>query len=197
MASTPKKNTTGQSAPSRTIVADKEDVVAPRAVFALSQTSTDDAAPAAEEKESRSAESAPFLATSLPVAEIQQSVRAAVEKGVIESRAAFAKAKTSVDEAASAIEVSFTAAKEGVIAINSKAFAALRANAESNFDHLKASFEAKSLSDLVALQSDYARKQVESMTAQAKEFGVLAQKTLTETVEPIKEQVAKSFKIAI
>ena len=84
-----------------------------------------------------------------------------------------------------------------MIAFNSKAFGALRANAETNFDYLMASFEAKSLSDLVALQSDYARKQVEFMTAQAKEFGVLAQKTLTDTVEPIKEQVAKSFKIAI
>jgi phasin len=132
-----------------------------------------------------------------PVAEIQQSVRTAVEKTVVDSRAAFAKAKASADEAASAFEVSFTAAKDGVLAINAKAFEALRANAEANFDYVKASLAVKSLSDLIALQSEFARKQVDAMTAQVKDIGALAQKTMTETSEPIKEQVAKSFKIAV
>lgn len=195
MATAPKKNTVGQSAPAPTRAAPAVDVVAPRAVFVLSPTSTD--ATGAPEEVAPAAKAAPILAAALPVTEIQESVRSALEKGVVESRAAFAKVKASVDDASSAIEVSFAAAKDGVIAINSKAFEALRANAEANFDYLRASFEVKSLSDLVALQSKYARKQVETMTAQAKDIGVLAQKTLTGTVEPIKEQVAKSFKIAI
>ena len=83
---------------------------------------------------------------------MQDSVRTALEKGVSESRAAFAKAKASVDDAANALELSFTAAKDGAIAINAKALEALRANTEANFDFVKASFAAKSLSDLVALQ---------------------------------------------
>ena len=132
-----------------------------------------------------------------PVLEMQRNARAALEKGVVESRAAFAKAKASADEAASAIEVSFTAAKDGVLAINAKAFEALRANAEANFDFLKASLAVKSFSDLVALQNEYARRQVETMTAQAKDIGVLAQKTMSATAQPIKEQVAKSFNIAV
>ena len=37
-----------------------------------------------------------------PAVEIQQSFRSALEKGVLESRAAFVKAKTAADEAASA-----------------------------------------------------------------------------------------------
>ena len=59
-----------------------------------------------------------------PVAGMQESVRAALEKGVAKSRAAFVKAKVSADEAASAFEQSFTAAKDGVIAINAKALEA-------------------------------------------------------------------------
>jgi phasin len=132
-----------------------------------------------------------------PVAEMQQSVRAALEKGVIDSRAAFAKARTSADEAASALELSFNAARHGVIALNAKALEAMRTNAEANFDFMKASFAAKSLSDLVALQSEFARKQVEAMTGQAKDIGALAQKTMQDTFEPITGQVAKSFKIAV
>ena len=128
---------------------------------------------------------------------MQESVRAAVEKGVVESRAAFVKAKVSADDAANALEQSFTAAKDGVIAINAKAMDALRANTEANFEFVKASFAVKSLSDLVALQSEFTRKQVDAMTGQAKDIGALTQKTIAEAIEPIKGQMARSFKIAV
>lgn len=132
-----------------------------------------------------------------PAAEMQESVRTAVEKGVADTRAAFARAKATADEAANAFELSFAAAKEGVIAINAKALEALRANAESNFDFIKASVSAKSLSDLVALQGEFARKQFDAVTVQAKDIGALAQKSIVETLEPIKERFAKTFKIAV
>ena len=132
-----------------------------------------------------------------PAAEIQQSVRSALEKGVVESRAAFAKAKTVADETASAFEVCFAAAKDGALAINTKAFEALRVNADANFDFLKAVFAVKSLPDLITLQTEFARKQVETITGQSKDFGALAQKAMADAVEPIKEQVARSFKLAV
>lgn len=132
-----------------------------------------------------------------PAVEIQQSFRGALEKGVLESRAAFVKAKTAADEAASAFEVSFAAARDGALAINAKAFEALRANAEANFDFLKAVLAAKSLSDVVSLHAEFTRKQVETMTGQTKDIGALTQKAMTEAVEPIKERLAKSFKIAV
>ena len=58
-------------------------------------------------------------------------------------------------------------------------------------------FAAKSLPDLVTLQTEFARKQVETITSQTKDFGALTQKAMADAVEPIKEQVAKSFKIAV
>ena len=136
------------------------------------------------------------LATA-PAAEIQQSFRSALEKGVVESRAAFAKAKAAADETANAFEVSLAAAKDGALAINTKAFEALRLNADANFDFLKAVFAVKSLPDLITLQTEFARKQVETITGQSKDFGALAQKAMAEAVEPIKEQVARSFKLAV
>jgi phasin len=136
------------------------------------------------------------LATA-PAAEIQQSFRSALEKGVVESRAAFAKAKAAADETANAFEVSLAAAKAGALAINTKAFEALRLNADANFDFLKAVFAVKSLPDLITLQTEFARKQVETITGQSKDFGALAQKAMADAVEPIKEQVARSFKLAV
>jgi len=140
-------------------------------------------------------ETAPLA--SEPVTEIQEKVRAALEKGVVESKAAFAKAKASADEAANAFEQSFAAAKDGAVAINVKAIEALRANAEANFDFMKATFRVKSLSDLVALQGEFARKQVEAVTGQVKDIGTLTQKAVAEAYAPIKDQVAKSFKVAV
>ena len=132
-----------------------------------------------------------------PAVEIQQSFRSALEKGVAESRAAFVKAKTAADEAASAFEVSFAAVKDGALAINAKAFEALRANSEANFDFLKALLAAKSLSDVIALNAEFTRKQIETITGQTKDIGALTQKAVTDAVEPIKERLARSFKIAV
>ena len=132
-----------------------------------------------------------------PAAEMQQTVRSTLEKGVVESRAVFAKAKASADEAANAFEQSFAAAKDGVIAINAKALEALRANTEANLDFVKACFAVKSLSDLVALQTEFARKRVDTTALQIKDLGALTQKAMIETIEPVKEQVARSFKLAV
>jgi len=82
-----------------------------------------------------------------PALEMQESVRNVLQKGAVETRAAFAKAKASAEDAASAFELSFAAAKDGVVAFNAKAFAAARANAEANFDFLKASMAIRSIPD--------------------------------------------------
>jgi phasin len=132
-----------------------------------------------------------------PAAEIQQSFRSALEKGVVDSRAVFTKTKIAADEAVTAFEVSLAAAKDGALAINAKAFDTLRLNADANFDFLKALFAVKSLPDLVTLQSEFARRHVETITSQTKDFGALAQKAMTDAVEPIKEQMAKSFRFAV
>jgi phasin len=189
MASASKKNA-ARAAPAAVESKADEALVAPRAVFVRPHDLG--AGPAASSPAANNAFAAPA-----PAVEIQQSFRSALEKGVVESRAAFAKAKTAADETASALEVSFAAASNGARAINAKAFEALRANADANFDFLKAALGAKSLTDLIALQSEFARTQVESMTSQTKDLGALTQKAVVDAVEPIKEQVAKSFKIAV
>jgi phasin len=131
-----------------------------------------------------------------PAMEMQETVRHVIEKGVVDTRAAFVKAKVSAEDAANAFELSFAAAKDGVIAFNAKALEAVRANTEANFDFVKASFAAKSIPDLVALQKDFARERADAVVAQLKDLTDLAQKTVVETFEPIKDQLTKSLNIA-
>lgn len=180
MAPAPKKNAAARAARAPTKSALVKALIASRAASATPET-------LAEEVESAVA----------PMAEVQESFRNALEKSAIDPRASFAEAKTAADEAASALEVSFAAAKDGAVAINAKGFEALRANADANFEFLKAVFAVKSLPDLVTLQTEFARKQVETFASQSKDLGALTQKAMADAVEPIKRQVAKSFKIAV
>jgi phasin len=136
-------------------------------------------------------------AASAPIAEVQEKVRKAVEKSVADTRAAYAKAKAAAEEATGALEASCSTAAKGIVEFNTKAIEALRANAEANFDFLKSVISAKSLSEFVTLQSEHVRKQAEAITTQAKEMSALSQKVATESAEPIKSQVAKTFKLAV
>ena len=132
-----------------------------------------------------------------PALEMQESVRHVLQHSVVESREAFVKAKASAEDAANAFELSFVAAKDGVIAFNTKAFAAARANAEASFDFVKAALAVKSAPDFVALHNEFARKQADAVVVQVKDLAETAKKAVVETFEPIKEQLTKSLRIAV
>jgi phasin len=134
---------------------------------------------------------------SAPAADIQQNVRKAFEKGVVETRAAYAKVKAAAEETSGALETSAATAAKGVVEFNTKTLDVLRANAEANFDFFRAVIGVKSLSELVTLQTEHVRKQGEAVTAHAKEISALGQKIAAASVEPIKSQVAKTFKLAV
>lgn len=183
MATGPKK--TAASAP---LSEDAPEAVAPVTVAAP-------AAPVVAEAANEVAKTLEASAASL--SELQGNLRSVVEKGLVETRAAYAKAKSSADEAAGALETSYAVAKAGVVAINAKALEALKANIEANFDFVKSAIAVKNVADYVTLQGEFARKQLDAMSDQTKQFSALAQKLAAETAEPIKEQVAKTFKIAV
>ena len=147
--------------------------------------------PAAAEMK-KAVEAAPAIVT-----EMQEKMRKAVEKSVVDAREAYAKAKTAAEQATGALETSLAAAKTGLAEINTKALQAMRSNVEANFDFAHALVGVKSVSDFVALQSEFTRKQVETFTGQTKELSALAQKVANDSTAPIKDQVAKSLKIAV
>jgi phasin len=137
------------------------------------------------------------VAFSAPTAEIQDTVRKAFEKGVADTRAAYARAKTAAEETSGALETSCATAAKGIVEFNGKALDALRANAEANFDFIKSVIGVKSVPEFITLQSEHARRQAEAIAAQAKEIATLSQKVAAESVEPLKTQFAKTFKIAV
>jgi len=138
-----------------------------------------------------------FEAPMASLQNMQEKARALVEKGIVESRANYAKLKTSADETSSAIEASYGAAKSGVIEFNVKAIEALKASADANFDFFKSLASAKSMSEYVTLHTEFTRKQFEAASTQSKELASLARKVADETVAPFKAHVSKAFKVAV
>ena len=133
----------------------------------------------------------------VPMQEVQGKARALIEKSLVEGRANFAKAKSVANETTAAIEASYGAAKDGVVEFNVKAIEAIKASADANFELFKSLAGAKSISEVVTLQTEFSRKQFEGAYTQAKDLAALARKVADEASAPIKAHVSKSLKLAV
>jgi hypothetical protein len=103
-------------------------------------------------------------------------------------------AKEAVTETVQTLESSFGAASKSLHAFSAKALEAYQANAVASVSYLQALSGVRSISEAIALQSDHARKQYESLSAQAKELTALAQQVASDAAGPFKDQIGKVFK---
>lgn len=120
--------------------------------------------------------------------------RAFAEKGVEQSKEAYAKMKTGAETAQKALETSFENAKSVAGEMSLKSIAAARANAEAGFSHLEALVGARSLSEVIELQTAYLRKSVETAVEQAKDFQSVSTKAADELSRPVKDAFEKAMK---
>ena len=71
-----------------------------------------------------------------------------------------------------------------------------KANTTAQLDFAQSLFGVKTPSEAMELWSSHAKKQYETLAAQAKELAELGQKVATETVEPIKASASKYYQPA-
>jgi phasin len=121
-------------------------------------------------------------------------IRAFAEKGVEQSKEAYAKLKTGSEEAQKVLETTYETAKSATSDLSLKAIAALRTSAEANFSHLEALVGAKSLSEVVELQTAFLRQRFEQSVEQAKDFQAAASKAAEDVSKPVKAVFEKTFK---
>jgi phasin len=137
----------------------------------------------------------PFSASVIPF-EVPEQVRAFAEKGVSQARESYTKFKDAAETHNSTIEAVFTTATKGVTDYSAKLLDIYKANTSATFDFAQELVGAKTPSQAMELWSAHTKKQVETLTAQAKELAELAQRIATETAEPIKAGASKLFKPA-
>lgn len=121
-------------------------------------------------------------------------VRAFAEKGIEQSKEAYSKLKTNAEEAQKALESTYETVKSVGNDLSLKAIAALRANSEAGFSHLEALVGAKSLSEVIELQTAFVRKSVETAVEQAKDLQAVTSKAAEDVSKPIKTAFEKTFK---
>jgi hypothetical protein len=81
-----------------------------------------------------------------------------------------------------------------MVAVNVKVLQAFLANAETNLDFLAALPSVRSLSEFVALQSQFASKQVDAMVRPAAQIGALTQNTMASAVDVMRNQITRSVR---
>jgi phasin len=121
-------------------------------------------------------------------------VRAFAEKGIEQSKEAYSKLKTGAEDAQKAFESTYETAKSAGSDVSLKTIAALRTNSEASFAHLEALVGAKSLSEVIELQTAFVRKSVETAVEQAKELQAVTTKAAEDVTKPIKTIFEKSLK---
>jgi phasin len=137
----------------------------------------------------------PFSASIIPF-EVPEQVRAFAERGVSQARDNYAKFKDAAETHNGTIEAVFTTASKGASEYSAKVMEFMKTNTSANLSFAHELLGMKSPSEAMELWTAHARKQFETLAAQAKELTELSQKVTSETVEPIKATAAKYYKPA-
>ncbi|WP_274630038.1 phasin [Arvimicrobium flavum] len=120
--------------------------------------------------------------------------RVIAEKGVEQSKEVYAKVKAGAEDTHKALESTFENARSAGNDLSLKAIAALRTNAEASFSHLEALVAARSLSEVIELQTAFFRKRFELSVEQARDMQGVVSKAAEEVAKPIKDVFERSVR---
>ena len=121
-------------------------------------------------------------------------LRAFAEKGVEQSKEVYSKMKTSAEEAQKTVETAMETMKKAGSEMSLKGIGAMRAGVEADFSYMESLVHAKSLSEIIELQTTYMRKRMEMVVDQAKEMQAATTKMAEEISKPAKDAFEKSMK---
>jgi phasin len=126
-------------------------------------------------------------------ADATQAFRETAENGSAQAKAAFANASTAAADTATLMKDSYSRTVKGAQEYNTKVIEFAQANTKAAFEFAQELVGVKSPSEFFELSTNHSRKQFETLTDQAKELAILAQKVTLATVEPIKAGATKAF----
>ena len=125
--------------------------------------------------------------------DVTQAFRETAENGSAQAKAAFEKASTAAADATTLMKDSYSRTVKGAQEYHTKVIEFAQANTKAAFDFAQELVGVKSPSEFFELSTNHSRKQFETLTEQAKELAMLAQKVTLATAEPIKAGATKAF----
>lgn len=120
--------------------------------------------------------------------------RAFAENGLEQSRLAYDKFKSQAEHAQQSMETTLETARQAGSEMSLKSISAMRTNAELGFAHFEALVKARTLSEMLELQTAFVRQSIELAVEQAKDFQATSTKATEDVIKPMKDAFEKSIK---
>jgi len=117
----------------------------------------------------------------LPKFEIPPEMRQFAERSVDEAKKAFDGFMTAAQQAVAQVEGRAVAAQAGVDDVRKKAMTFAEQNVASSFEFARKLAQARDLEEVVRLQTEFAKTQMQVLGEQAKELGAQATRATRET----------------
>ena len=108
--------------------------------------------------------------------EIPAEMRNVAEQSVVQARQAFDGFMNAAQKALEKVEEQTAAAQAGAKGAGEKAMSFAEKNISSSFEFAQRLVRAKDLEEMMRIQSEFARSQMEALSNQAKELGQAATK---------------------
>ena len=126
-------------------------------------------------------------------ARIPEQVQAIAEDSVSKARESYDKLNTAAKDSAKVLEEVMVAAQAGAKSIGDKVLKNTEANTEAVFEAAQALARAKTLPELLRLQTSFVQQQFSTAGAQSKELFELSTKVAQQTFESLNSAATKTF----
>ena len=121
---------------------------------------------------------------------------AVAEQGIARAQAGCEKIKAVSEQISESLRETYSANAESATSYGLKVIEISNANTAAAMDFLVHLLGSKSVTDVITLSADQARKTFDATSAQNRELWDLAQKLATEAGEPVRKHVARVFQKA-
>jgi phasin len=116
--------------------------------------------------------------------EIPKEMRSMAEASFDQARKAFEKFLTNAQASAGSIEERGEMVRAGAKEISSKAMSYAEKNVQASLDYAQALLQAKDLSEIMRLHSEYVQTQMRSLAEQASEMGQIVSRAAMDAAKP-------------
>ena len=118
--------------------------------------------------------------------EIPKDMRSMAEASFDQARKAFEKFLTNAQQTAGSIEERGETVRAGAKDISTKAISYAEKNVQASLDYAQALLQAKDLTEVMRLHSEYVQAQMRSLAEQASEMGQIVSRAAMDAAKPPK-----------
>jgi phasin len=116
--------------------------------------------------------------------DVPTQMRQFAEQSVAQARKAVDGFLTAAQKTASTIEAQAATAQSGAKGVQEKAMSFAEQNIASSFEFAERLVRAKDIQEVMALQQEFLKSQMQAMTEQAKDLGATAGKVAMDSTKP-------------